>query len=199
MRYGRGSTRPLACLPHSVDHFGRTIEAHVFEVASQVAPQAVSYGERILGDPALALTLFEETAANVSQTLANKRLFQGARIRAMRRYLFRAYLRRMSEARSTTPCYACATRAYLQQRPLNSEIQQIENQVMLREFLDSCDDITRSILQLRLEGRSWKQIEIHCGISANAANLRFSRALRQFCKSSNAARMPDSISGETTK
>ena len=69
----RERTRPVALLLNSVDLLGRTVDPFVLSVAQEMANRAVAYGERLLGDPALALSLYEEAAATVSKTVAKKK------------------------------------------------------------------------------------------------------------------------------
>jgi len=164
-------------LPHSVDHFGRPIDPSVFRIAQEIAPQAVSYGERILGDSAMAMTLFEEVAASVSHALGED-VDSAPHVREMRRYLFRSYLRRISTARRAEPRLLRAPEHLRDSCIPRTDVQKIETAVALREVLDCCDGVTRAILQRRLEGCSWKQIEREFGLSANAAALRLRRAVR---------------------
>ena len=64
--------RPFAFLLNSVDRLGRTIDPTVLSVATEIAPRALLYAEKLLGDPALAMNLFEEAAATVSHALKEK-------------------------------------------------------------------------------------------------------------------------------
>jgi len=174
---GNTGSRANRFLPHSVDHFGRPIGPAVFRIAQEIAPRAVSYGDRVLGDSAVAMTLFEEVAASVSRTLGED-IDSSPHVREMRRYLFRSYLRRISTARRTEPCLVCASEHFRESSLTLAEVRKIETAVVLREVLDRCEGMTRAILQRRLEGCTWKQIEQEFGISANAAALRLRRAIR---------------------
>jgi hypothetical protein len=49
---------------NSVDRLGRGIDPGVLSVAQEIGPSGVRCAEKVLGDPALAITLFEEAAAN---------------------------------------------------------------------------------------------------------------------------------------
>lgn len=161
-----------------MDHFGRSIDPRIFGIAQEIAPQAVSYGDRLLRDSAVAMTLFEEVAANVSQALKEDLDCGLPHVREMRRYLFRSYLRRISAIRRMEP-FLFYTAAVFKQSPSQcSDVRTIEAGVLLRELEDCCDSVTRLILRRRLEGYSWKQVEHEFGISANAAALRVKRALR---------------------
>jgi hypothetical protein len=82
-------------LLNSVDRLGREIEPAVLSVAREIGPSAVRYAEKLLGDPALAITLFEEAAATVSQTHSGKTARGKPDVKDMRGYLFLAYIRRV--------------------------------------------------------------------------------------------------------
>jgi hypothetical protein len=175
-----------------MDRFGRTIEPCVMAVAQEIAPRAVPYGERFLGDPALSITLFEEAAAKVSHVVRQKALTGQPEIREMRRYLFRAYLRRIGDEGRRTVCRTCATDSNGPRHPHDSESRTLDRRVLVRELLERCDRLTQEIFHRRLQGCSWKEIEGACGIPANAASLRFSKALRHFQKDASSEReIPD--------
>ena len=72
MRPRRENKRPRAFFLNAVDRQGREIDADVYSVCREIAGRALSQAEKILGDPALSLTLLEETAATVSRTLRKK-------------------------------------------------------------------------------------------------------------------------------
>jgi DNA-directed RNA polymerase specialized sigma24 family protein len=182
MRNSQEGTRPLVFLFNSVDQFGRTIEPCVLAVAQEIAPQAIPYGERFVGDPALSITLFEEAAAKVSHAVRQRALKGQPEIREMRRYLFRAYFRRLVDERPRTPCQTCLTQIYWPKRSYDFESRAIERRVLVEELLHRCDELTREIFHRRLQGWSWKEIEQGVGIPANAASLRFSKAIRHFQK-----------------
>jgi len=94
----RASSRSATILLDSVDRLGRTINPRVLAVARQIGPRAVTYAERILGDAALTMNLFEESAAAVSEAL--KRKTNDARpVRDLSAYLYRTFLRKVSLAR----------------------------------------------------------------------------------------------------
>ena len=66
-----------ALLLNTVDRLGREIDPAVLSVAQEIGPSAVRYAENVLGDPALAISLFEKAAATVSQTLRDKAASDG--------------------------------------------------------------------------------------------------------------------------
>jgi DNA-directed RNA polymerase specialized sigma24 family protein len=179
MRSPRERTRRVVLLLNSVDRLGRTVEPPVLSVAQEIASQAVSHGEKLLGDPALALTLFEEAAATVSKTIGEKLASGKPAIRDMRSYLFRAYLRRIGIEKKASLSLDQATDEQWESHAQRTHQRDIERQILLKEVLESCDTLTREIFYLRLEGCSWREIEKRSGIRLNAASLRFSKALRR--------------------
>ena len=179
MRSRRERTRAIVPLLNSVDRLGRAVEASVLVTAQEIASRAVSHGERLLGDPALALTLFEEAAAAVSKTLAEERTSGKPAIRDMRRYLFRVYLRRINMEKKYSFSPDDAIDEEWGEPVLRSAEGDIERRILLKEVLESCDTLTREIFFLKLEGCSWREIAKRSGISLNAASLRFSKALRR--------------------
>src|SRR6266851_10334473 len=86
-------------LVNAVDSLGRAIEPCVLSVARDIAPQAVSYAQKSLADPCVAMNLLEEAAATVSEAVLAKQLAELPPVRNMRAYLYRAFLRRLSATR----------------------------------------------------------------------------------------------------
>src|SRR6202043_3263518 len=99
----RKTTPNLPFLLNSVDHLGRIIEPAVLSVAQEIGPSAVRYAEKVLGDPALAITLFEESAATVSQTQRERAARGTPDVKDMRGYLFLAYIRRVRREKRAEP------------------------------------------------------------------------------------------------
>jgi DNA-directed RNA polymerase specialized sigma24 family protein len=58
----------------------------------------------------------------------------------------------------------------------------VERKVLVRELLDSMDNVTRAILLRRVEGERPADIGRTFGMSANAVSIRLSRALAQLRK-----------------
>jgi hypothetical protein len=59
-----GEFRPEAGFRISpIDPLGRTIEPSVLDAAEEIGQRAVHYAEKLVGDPALATNLLEESAA----------------------------------------------------------------------------------------------------------------------------------------
>jgi DNA-directed RNA polymerase specialized sigma24 family protein len=169
-------------LLNDLDRRGRPIASALLSIAQEIAPRAVTHGEKLLGDPALALSLFEEAAATVSKTIVAKQVSGKPSIRDLRNYLFRVYLRRIGTERKSHLSFDEPNDDDLEQYAQQTESTNIERDILLKEVLETCDTLTREIFYLKLEGCSWKEIERRCGIPVNAASLRFSKALRQLQK-----------------
>jgi len=159
-----------------VDNLGRAIDPTVLGAAEEIGQRAVEYAEKLLGDPALASNLFEDAAAAVSRVLRMKKE-SNQPIRNLQGYLFRAFIRRVSKIRQTELVVADRP----QTRSNNSSVD-IESKILVDEFLARCDPVTRDILYRRTQGFSWKEIGVVYGISAHAAESRFSQALQRVRK-----------------
>ena len=77
-----------------IDIQGRTIAPVVLSVANEMKDKVLLYAEKALGDPALAVSLLEESAAAVSRVLGQHP--HSARIRNLQAYLFSAFIRRVN-------------------------------------------------------------------------------------------------------
>jgi len=55
-----------------------------------------------------------------------------------------------------------------------TDMQAVERNLIVAEALATCDTVTQNIVLRRLEGFSWKEIEVLCGVSGHAARQRFS-------------------------
>ena len=74
-----------------VDCRGRAITPEVLSAAYEISGRALSHAEKVLDDPAAALSAFEETAAAVSR--GHNSAKGSVNIRNLPGYLFRAFLR----------------------------------------------------------------------------------------------------------
>ena len=174
--------RFAAPLLHVTDRHGRTIESSILSVAQEIAPRALIFGEKLLGDSALAATLLEEAAANVSDTLRRKMERDEPGIEDATRYLFRAFIRRIQVEKQTQLVLDFGAGDDRERHAHPFDRPDPERQLLVQELLDTCDTVTREIVYRRLEGFSWKEIELSCGITINAAKLRFSKTLRRLRK-----------------
>ena len=169
-------------LLNAVDHLGRTIDPSVLSVAQEIGPGAVRYAEKVVGDPALAISLFEETAATVSQTLRDKAARGKPDVTDIRGYLFLAYMRRIRRQKRMESVLSDPNSLPFIRQAEYADVQDMERSLFLAEALASCDKVTQNIVLRRLEGYSWKEIERRSGVSSGAARKRFSSTVQRLRK-----------------
>ena len=166
-------------LLNSIDRLGRPIQPDVLSVAQNIAHQALSYAEKILGDPAVALNLFEEAAAAVSEAVETKKASGKPPIRDLRAYLFRAYVRRISQERRREVVFEHEVELRQERNRPTHNGTGPDMKVLLDEVMAAYDKVTQEITLRRLEGFSWDEIGDRYGISSHAARIRFSKALKR--------------------
>lgn len=178
----RERIQSLAFLLNTIDHLGRAIEPRVRSVAQEIAHRAISYGEKLLGDPALALTLLEEAAASVSDALKKNSESHRPEIGDLRSYLFRAYLNRITLARQNQPVLEDATDKEWERYTSQTDDSDLDRRILVKELLAHYGTVTQEIVYRHLEGYSWSEVEKSCGVPANAARLRFRKVLQHLQK-----------------
>ena len=166
-------------LLNSIDRLGRPIHPGVLSVAQEISHQALAYAERILGDPAVALNLFEEAAAAVSEAVETKKASGKPPIRDPRAYLFRAYVRRISQERRREVVFEHEVELRQESNRSTRTCTGPDMKLLLDEVMAAYDKVTQEITLRRLEGFSWDEIGNGYGISAHAARIRFSKALKR--------------------
>lgn len=164
-------------LLNSIDRLGRKIDPAVLSVAKEIGPRAVPYAEKLLGDPALAISLFEEAAASVSEAIEQKKSAGGPSVRDLSAYLFRTFIRMVGEAKRKETILEESLKDRAKTQISRSNLTRVEAALLLDEVMATCDRVTREIAFRRLEGFSWKEIGERYGISSHAAEARFSKAL----------------------
>ena len=172
----REATSSPRFLLNSVDLSGREIHPTVLSAACRIAPKAIPYAERLLGDPAVAVNLFEQAAASVSEAIKTKQA-NGSVVRDLGAYLFRAYIRLVSEAKRRDAALQEALDAQAENQIWHRDLVRAEAALLLDEIMGTCDRLTREVAFRRLEGLSWKEIGELYGLSGHAAEARFSKAL----------------------
>jgi RNA polymerase sigma factor (sigma-70 family) len=163
-------------LLNEVDRLGRPIAAAVLSVAQEIGPRVLSYAQNLIGDPAVAITYLEEAAASVSAAIAEKKLTGAPAVRNIGAYLFRTFIHMVDNARRREANLEQSLEEHGTQVPL-SERGNAETMILLNEVMATCDQFSRQVALLRLEGWSWEEIGKHFGISRHAAEARFSKAL----------------------
>lgn len=174
----RRETKPsLPFLLNSVDRFGRQIAPAVLSVATEIGPRALAYAHNLIGDPALAISFFEEAAASVSAAIEQKRTSGAPAVRNVGAYLFRTFIRMVDDAKRKEIILEKSLLEYGETQVQLGGEREAETTVLLNEVMGTCDRVSREVVVLRLEGFSWKEIGKHFGISSHAAEARFSKAL----------------------
>jgi RNA polymerase sigma factor (sigma-70 family) len=166
-----------AFLLNSVDRLGREIDPAVLSIAIKIGPRTVPYAERLLGDPALAISLFEEAAASVSKAIDAKERAGRASVKDLAAYLFRTYIRMVGELRRKQTILEESLKQQAESQDLWRNAAKAEAALLLDEVMATYDRVTREIVFRRFEGFSWKEIGERYGISGHAAEARFSKAL----------------------
>jgi RNA polymerase sigma factor (sigma-70 family) len=172
----REATSSPRFLLNSVDLSGREIDPTVLSVAHRIAPKAIPYAERLLGDPAVAVNLFEQAAASVSEAIKTKQA-SGSAVRDLAAYLFRAYIRLVSESKRKDASLQESLDAQAENQNSHGDLVRAEAALLLDEIMRTCDRLTREVAFRRLEGLSWKEIGERYGLSSHAVEARFSKAL----------------------
>jgi len=170
--------RTHPALVNALDRLGRPIEPSVLSVAQDIAPQAVSYPQKSLADPCVAMNLLEEAAATVSEAVLAKQLGDLPPIRDLRAYLYRAFLRRVAAERQAEIRLEEAFEERLRLNEGMSFEEKLEARLLLKQILCMCDRKTMWIVWERIEGRSWDEIAYNCVTTNRAARLHYSRSLR---------------------
>jgi DNA-directed RNA polymerase specialized sigma24 family protein len=125
-----------------IDPRGRTIEPAVLDAAEEIGQRAVHYAEKLVGDPALATNLLEESAAAVSRVLRNQQAHNNIHVHDLRAYLFRAFIRRVNRLRRRQLAVADQPPTHPRSAFVSADL---ESQIFVSEFLTRCDPVTRDM------------------------------------------------------
>lgn len=170
---------PVPYRLNSVDRRGRQIDPAVLAAAETIFPQALDYSLSVLGDSAVVADVLEEVAARTSRLLKTKDPpDEPEPIHDVTAYLFRAFVRDVNRLRSKQLALVSAEEASKAPR-WSDPSRQFDIKIMTDELLSRCDSVTQDLFALRIQGFSWQEIGGIYGISAHAAEKRFSQAFRQ--------------------
>ena len=179
-----GEVRPNSRFRISpVDRRGRKISPLVIDAAEQIGRRAIKHAEKLQVDPAIAANLLEEAAAAVTRAIDRKSDYAQDNVRDLRAYLFRAFIRRINKSLKRQLLVENAVRIlYLTSRNSTDPQAELEMKMLIDESLTRGGPVVRDMLYRRIEGLSWDDIGPFYGISAHAAESRFSQALKRIRK-----------------
>ena len=129
----------------------------------------------------MVTNVLEEVAASVSLTAKVKNPtgipLQG---RDLRLYLFRAFLNDIHRLKRKELTLVSLNEVVAVSNPSWTDpLQELEDKMLLEEFLRLCEPWMQDMALRRLQGFSWEDIGEIYGVSGHAAEARFSHALRQ--------------------
>ncbi len=171
-----GSPVPPRISP--IDRLGRDIDPAVLAAAEEVYARALEHGLKLLGDPAVVADALEQVAAAVSRLVRTEESppGDGAKIKNLPGYVFRAFVRRVNRIKSKQ---ITVTSANGDGPRWADPERDFDTKILTDECLALCDRLTRDMFWRRVQGFSWKEIgKIH-GLSGHAAEVRFGHALRK--------------------
>jgi DNA-directed RNA polymerase specialized sigma24 family protein len=174
------SSRSLFRL-NAVDRRGRRIDPTVLAAAEEIYPRAFEHGVRLLGDPAVVMNVLEEVAATTSRIIRAKDPPANlTRISNLPGYVFTAFVRRVNNLKRRELMMFEAVAAVTVSKPVWADpSRQLELKILFDEFLAQCDPIVEDMFCRYVSGFSWDEIGKVHGVSAHAAEARFSHAIRQ--------------------
>ncbi len=166
-----------------VDRFGRRISPLVLIAAEEIGRRAIQHAEKLQVDPAIAANLLEEAASAVSRAMERKRDCTQDPVRDLRAYLFRAFIRRVNKTVMRQLLVENAVRIlFVTSHNSTNPLAELEMKILVDELLTRGDPVARDMFYRRIQGLSWEEIGSSYGISAHAAESRFSQALHRIRK-----------------
>ena len=125
----------------------------------------------------------EEAAAAVSLAIDRKKHGGQQRVRDLRAYLFRAFLRRVNRAKKRQLLVENAVRLLSASSSNSTDpLAELELKIFIDEFLTDGDSVARDMFYRRTQDLSWRDIGSSYGISGHAAESRFSQAIHRLAK-----------------
>lgn len=169
--------QPAPFFLNDIDCRGRLIAPAVLSAATEIGPGAMQYAEKLLVDPAVAISVFEEAAATVTQILEAKIVAGEPQVENLQAYLFRTFSRLVNA--QTQPALSLEQMCEQGGEPAVDGTARLHAALLLNRVLEACDPFGRYIAGRRLEGLHWDEIGDELGISGHAARVRFSKALQR--------------------
>lgn len=163
-----------------VDRVGRQISPLVVDAAERIGRRAIQHAEKLHIDPAIAANLLEEAAAAVTRAIERKGDSTEDRVRDLQAYLFRAFLRRINKTLKRQVLVENAVRfLFLNSRNSTDPRVELERKILVDELLTRDKPETCDMFYRHSYGLLWEDIAPFYGISAHAAESRFSQALKR--------------------
>src|SRR5215472_10305938 len=161
-----------------MDQRGRPISPRVLTVAEEVSRRAMYHAGKLLIDPAVAANVLEETAVAVSRVLQTKNDDRNS-IRDLESYLFRAFLRRLNriKRRELLRGQALELEAFLSLISYDPR-RTLEMKILVDELLMQFNPMMRDFFCRHSVLSSWREVGRVYGISAHAAESKFSQAVQ---------------------
>jgi len=161
-----------------MDQRGRAISPRVLTAAEEVSRRAMYHAGKLLIDPAVAANVLEEAAAAVSRVLQAKNTDPNS-IRDVESYLFRAFLRRLNRIKKQEllTAQALELQAFLSRISCDPR-RTLEVKILVDEMLMQFNPMMRDFFCRHLVLSSWREVGRVYGISAHAAESKFSQAVQ---------------------
>jgi len=161
-----------------IDQRGRPISPGVLTAAEEISRRAIYHAGKLLIDPAVAANILEETAAAVSRVLETNNADRGS-IRDLESYLFRAFLRRLNRIKKQELLTARALELEaFRSRISHDPRRTLERKILVDELLMQLNPMMRDFFCRHAALSSWREVGRVYGISAHAAESKFSQALQ---------------------
>ena len=161
-----------------IDQRGRPISPRVLTAAEEVSRRAIYHAGKLLIDPAVAANVLEEAAAAVSRVLETNNSDRHS-IRDLESYLFRAFLRRLNRIKKQELLTARALELEtFGSRTSHDPRRTLERKILVDELLMQFNPMMRDFFCRHAALSSWKEVGRVYGISAHAAESKFSQALQ---------------------
>jgi DNA-directed RNA polymerase specialized sigma24 family protein len=167
----------------TVDQTGRTIVPEVLLAAQSIRQRAMRFVEKELGDPAIAASLLEECAADVSRALygSKGRGPDATPVGNLAGYLFRSIVRKVDRRKLKELPVAFSSERLVHLQSFNPA-RRLERRLLTIELLARCDNFTRQAFEWRRRGYTWQEISKAYHISAHSAESRYSQGLQKLRK-----------------
>jgi len=165
----------------SIDQRGRVIAPNVLAAAYQIRARVFRAVEKEFGDLAVAASLLETSAADVSQALrsGSSNHETNGNIRNLEGYLFRSVVRRIDRYKAKQlAAVSCSDKKMLRLERIDPR-SELDRHLLIEQLLERCSIFIRAVFQLRTRGYSWDEIGETLRVPPRSASTRYSKALRQ--------------------